>query len=757
MVKEILSRDLGLFATVSISIGAMVGAGIFILPGFAFDLAGPAVVLAFICAGLIALTAAVSKSELATAMPTAGGAYVFISKSMGPLAGSIAGWGIWASLILKGSFALVGLSAYLAVVIILPFTSKIISLSLCIFLLILNALGSRATGKFQSVIITLVLLTLVVFIISGFPKVDMGQFTPLAPSGSFGVLAATGLVFVSYIGVTKIASVAEEIKEPEKNIPRAMFISLFVMMAIYSFVVFVLVGTYPHDELAHTYTPISSAGEIFLGHYGAVVIAIVAVIALISMANAAILSGTRYPFAMSRDQLMPKWLLSINKRFSTPHNSIIFTGVVMVAFITFFDVVSIAKLASVFTMLMFIFNHFALLILRYTHPKWYKPKYKAPLFPVVQVVGIIATFALITQMGFLSALATVILFILGLAWFFFYGKKRVSFQGAFMDAVEFDLEQKAKHIESAKFDHKEIRILIPLGKLKHEKDLLSLARWIAKGRKSITHVVQIKEVPFQTPFEVVKGTVEGTESEFEERAHEIAKLIGLNIETYEILSHDWKQSVMNFAEKNGSDLILLDWEEEFRYELVHGSDVHWIMDNAPCDVAVFKDRGFKRKGDILLITTSDVYDNTKVRMANSIGVATEATVTFFQVIDPKTNVIQRRRINKYHDMLNEKSLCESKSMVVESKNLEKEVLKEAENHSMIILSASDEASLKESIFGHVEDRIIKKVDTSILILVKVGPELLDDEEDKKKPKKGKYMWFEDGKLHWGMKSVHEGE
>jgi amino acid transporter/nucleotide-binding universal stress UspA family protein len=716
MVKDILSRDLGLFSIIAISTGAMVGAGIFILPGLAAQLAGPAVIIAFIAAGLITLTAALSVSELATAMPASGGAYVFISRSMGPFMGSVAGWGVWISLILKGSFALVGLSAYLSLIVSVPISIKYISLALCIFLLILNGLGARATGRFQSLIITIVLALLIIFIVLGLPQVNTNYYEPFTPMGFEGVLAAAGLVFVSYIGVTQIASVAEEIEEPEKNIPRGILISLGLMMIIYAFVVFVIVGTVPLNDLETSYTPIASAGEFFMGQTGLVIIAVIAVIALISMANAAILTTTRYPFAMSRDQLMPNWLLKINPRFSTPHNSIILTGIIMLVLIAFIDVVNLAKLASVFTILTFTLIHFALIIFRLTMPEGYNPSFKSPLFPTVQIIGITASFILITQMGLLPIAASIILFLFGIGWFYFYGVERVSFKGAFQEALVLAKEQKIKHKESSSMEPKKIKILIPLNKLQHEGDLMELASWMTKKRKlAVVQVVQIKEVPIQTPFEVVKGLIKGAETKFEQRTLKYAEKLGMNVETYEILSHDWKHSVVNFAKNNDSDLILLDWEEEFHHELIHGSDVHWILENSPCDVTIFKDRGIEKIRDILLTTTSDVYDNLKVRMANNIGHAKNATITFLQFVDPHMGILQKRTMNKYHDMLKKGCFNVCRSEIIESKHLDKEIIKEAKVHDMIIISATEHQKIKGTIFGYIEDKVITKVDCSVLI------------------------------------------
>jgi len=236
-----------------------------------------------------------------------------------------------------------------------------------------------------------------------------------------------------------------------------------------------------------------------------------------------------------------------------------------------------------------------------------------------------------------------------------------------------------------------------------------------RRKGAVIQVVLIKEVPYQTPFEEVKGLIKGAETEFERRTHELAQNISAQVETYEVISHDWKQSVVNFAKSQDVDIILLDWEEEFHHELIHGTDVHWIMDHAHCDVTIFKDRGLAEVDDLLLTTVEEVYDNIKVRIANSIGYSKRARVTFFQVADPQASMLQKRSVRKYHDLLKRNCICESDSLIIESKDIEEEIIKESKKHDMIILGASRYHRLKDALFGHIEDRVIRKVDCSVLI------------------------------------------
>ena len=229
-----LERSLGLFPTMMISMGAMIGSGIFVLPALGFKKAGPAVILAYVLAAAIVMPAALSKSEMATAMPESGGTYLYIDRALGPLFGTIAGIGAWFSLVFKSSFALVGLGAYF--LLFAPVSQGavvFVALGLAVLVVALNVSGTKLSGSVQAVIVSLVLVGLVAYTLNAGFVGDTGQFTPFTPEGNIDIVTAAAFVFVSYAGVTKIASVAEEVKDPGRNLPLAMLGSLSVMLVIY--------------------------------------------------------------------------------------------------------------------------------------------------------------------------------------------------------------------------------------------------------------------------------------------------------------------------------------------------------------------------------------------------------------------------------------------------------------------------------------------------------------------------------------------
>ncbi len=437
-MSEDLERDLGLYSTVMISMGAMIGSGIFVLPALGFKKAGPAVVLAYVLAGLVVLPAALSKAEMATAMPESGGTYLYIDRAMGPLFGTVAGIGAWFSLVFKSSFALVGLGAYL--LLLVPAVSglvKPVALGLAVLIVVLNVSGTKQSGSAQAVIVTAVVLSLVAYVANGAAVGDPARFEPFATKGSAGVVTAAAFVFVSYAGVTKIASVAEEIEDPDRNLPLGILGSLSVMTVIYVLVVAVIVGLNDPETLLHggpengvSLTPMADAtGQLFAGT-GVVVISVVAVLALTSMANAGVLASSRFPLAMSRDSLLPSVFTRVSPRFKTPRNAILLTGGLLVGLIAFVPVVELAKLASAFQILVFSIINVALVAFRESGIDSYEPSFRSPGYPYVQVVGLLGGLGLLTQMGTLPILGAAGIVVGGVVWYLVYGRARTDRTGA---------------------------------------------------------------------------------------------------------------------------------------------------------------------------------------------------------------------------------------------------------------------------------------------------------------------------------------
>jgi amino acid transporter len=299
-----------------------------------------------------------------------------------------------------------------------------------------NILGAKNTGRFQVALVLSLIGILLVYVFRGAQFIEPGRYAPFAPFGMGSVVATAGLIFVSFGGLTKIGCVAEEIKDPGRNIPRGMFLAFGVVMLIYAAVVFITVGLADSAELSRSLAPISLGASKFMGRSGALLLAVAALLAFVSTANAGILTASRNSMAMSRDYLVPPFFQKINARFKTPHFSIIFTTMFMIAVILFLSLENLVKTASTLKILLFLFVNLSLIVMRESKIQSYRPQYRSPLYPWIQIFGIIGYGFLIFKMGKIPLIITGIFCASALAWYFIYAKNKVRRQAALVHIVE---------------------------------------------------------------------------------------------------------------------------------------------------------------------------------------------------------------------------------------------------------------------------------------------------------------------------------
>jgi amino acid transporter/mannitol/fructose-specific phosphotransferase system IIA component (Ntr-type) len=445
-----LKKELSLFSVYAIATGTTLSAGFFLLPTYAAATAGPAIILAYVVSAALLVPAMLCIVELATAMPRAGGAYYFLDRSLGPLAGTVGGLGTWLALVLKAAFALVGMGAYLALLFGLlaaeypslawvseRFNFRSIAAVLAVLFGIINVMGAQKTGRFQMFLVFGLLAILAGFIGHGSTQVQRVHFEGFFDEGWESIVATAGLVFISYVGVTNVASVSEEVKDPERNLPLGIFLALSTAVLVYVLGIGVMVGVLGAPGLADLDlpTPVAEAAGVFSGTWGIALVSFAALLAFSSVANAGILSASRYPLAMGRDHLLPPIFHSLGRR-GTPKIAIFITVAAILLFLLLPDPASIAKLASGFQFLIFGLICLAVIIMRQSGLESYDPGYRAPFYPWLQIIGILAPIWIIAEMGWLPILFTSSMVAVGILWYRGYARKRVDRHGAVYHVFE---------------------------------------------------------------------------------------------------------------------------------------------------------------------------------------------------------------------------------------------------------------------------------------------------------------------------------
>jgi len=429
-----LKKELNLLDIFCVATGAMISSGLFILPGLAFAKAGPAVILSYILAGLLCIPTLLSKAELTTAMPKAGGDYFYIMRGFGPLFGTIAGFSSWFSLSLKGAFALIGMGAYLSIVTHLPL--NMVALLCCLFFIVLNLLGVKEAGRLQVFLVLGLLGILFVYVFWGITSVNRLHFSPFFSKGLGSMFATASFVFISYGGLTKVAALAEETRNPGRNLPLGMILSVAATAIVYAVVIYVTVGVLNPDTLEGTLIPISEGAGVFGGDVLKLIVSIAAFLAFISTANAGIMTASRYPLGMSRDKLLPSTFQKISPRFKTPYISILFTGSFMIAAISFLKLELLVKVASSVLILLFIFANLTLILFRESKISSYRPKFYSPFYPYAQIFGIVGGAFLLIEMGTFIVFLTMLFISLGFIWYKVYVQKRAVRDSALIYVLE---------------------------------------------------------------------------------------------------------------------------------------------------------------------------------------------------------------------------------------------------------------------------------------------------------------------------------
>lgn len=246
---------------------------------------------------------------------------------------------------------------------------------------------------------------------------------------------APGYVFVSYAGLLKIASVAEEVRSPSRNIPLGMMLALGVVSAFYTAVVGVTVGALAPETLAGSLTPISDGAEVFMGRGGRIALSVAAVLAFLTTANAGIMTSARSLLPLSRDRLFPESFAGINRRFGTPHNALLLTGAVILLSL-FLKLDILVEAASIVLIITNVLSCLSVVVLRESGLQNYRPRFRSPLYPWMQVGGIIAFAFVLLEMGVEAFTITVLLLLAGFCAYWFYGRKRVRQESALLHLVE---------------------------------------------------------------------------------------------------------------------------------------------------------------------------------------------------------------------------------------------------------------------------------------------------------------------------------
>ncbi len=726
-----LERSLSLTSVIAISIGGMLGSGIFVLPGLAAAKTGSSVWLAYLLAAICILPAALSKSELATAMPSSGGTYVYIERAFGPFFGTIAGIGLWLSLLFKSAFALVGFGAYLSILVnIAPEMTKYVAVLFLTLILFLNIMGVKKVGKVQIFIVSISLVTLAMILLFGLPRTSPELLEPFYTNGKMGLFSTVAFVYISYAGVTKVAAIAGEIKNPGTNLPRAMILSLLIMTLIYVSVTFVLVGNIPLEILATDINPIYTISRSLGGNTIGYIAAVVGIITLISMANSGVLAASRFPFAMAIDGLLPGFMGKIHPKYLTPVVTIIMTCFLMAMVILFLDVEKIAKLASAFMVMMFILVNACVIVLRETSAQWYEPPYRSPLYPFVQLFGIFSGIALLVFLGAGPMLAILGIFILGLVVYYLFGKNAtrtgILRKYGHRPALYLLYKKKRNTIISYRSNQEaslqnldgelasDAGVVVPLlGNERSPEMLVEIGAAI--NRREKIQVVNVTEVPNQTFLDAMVEENPRITS-LERRVSRLAASQELKVDFEAAVTHEISDTIHELSNQTHCDWLVMGWNGRAHSGILVSNPIGWLLTHINSDFALFKDDGVRYIGKVLLALRPGRRDKNFIAVADRICEFYNASLTLLHVVPNKTDLDIINEMESNSKKLLQKVGTPSMVIIQKDDDPIHAISKASASFDLLILGTPQKDNWISILFGTGKDKFTENSACSVLRL-----------------------------------------
>lgn len=734
------ARDLGLFDATMIGIGAMIGAGIFVLTGIAAGEAGPASLLSFGLNAVVTLLTAFAYAELASAIPRAGGGYSFVRMAFPGGAGFIAGWILWFAYTVACSLYALGFAGYFW-----EFFDKYIpSLTEFVFGIIgqpkailvvtfligsgfiwLNLRGAEVTGKTENALTLSKIAILGVFLFFGLSRVfdepgrAIDSLTPFLPHGLGGVIVAMGLTFIAFEGYDLIATVAEEIKEPEKNIPRATFIALGVTVFLYILILFVsLAAIHPKGIPSWQFlgnfkeTAIVRAAEDFMPTIGVLVIVAGGLLSTMSALNATVMAASRVAFSMGRDLWLPRAMSRIHVRRRTPHVAIITTGTILILMALTLPIEAVGSAASLIFLLTFALVNLSVIVLRRKYPEIPR-RYHVPFYPAVPLLGFtLNVFLALYQFKFqpVAWFVTIGWIAVGLLLYFAVFEKR---SASLQPQV---IVPKRLQAESEETDC----VLVALHNPANIPILLKLAYPIARQRNLPLMAVTVVEVPRQMPIHEGMRFAHHREALLGQ-AKKIAAECGEELETRLVIAHHASDGLLAAVQEHRAKALIMGWKGFTNTrDRLFGEIADRVIRLAPCDLALLKTSTKTELKSCLLPTAGGPNAQLAALMLGAFAHDLGLTVVAGHIVAPGASPELRSEAEQYV----KKTLklldpqIERRSEIIESRSIAGGIAQAGRNYDLIVIGAAKEPFFRRVLLGDIPEKVARYSPSAVIVVKK---------------------------------------
>ncbi len=730
-----LSRELSLFTVTMIGIGGMIGAGIFVLTGIAAGIAGPALILAFLLNGLVTSLTAMAYAELGSALPGAGGGYQWIKEALGGTLGFVSGWMSWFAQAVAGSLYALAFGRFAAELIhvagIPTFGLTVSQVSLLFMTLIIltftiiNYIGSSETasvGNTLTVIKIVILGLLVIFGALAMSRMDGWQSrftTGFLPNGLVGVFIAMGFTFIAFEGYEIIAQSGEEVLDPIRNIPKAIFISISVAVVVYILVGIVAVGaiTPPGDLAAYEYLGdkgeiaiIEVAQQVFPWGIGGFILLLSGLASTTSALNATTYASSRVSFAMGRDHNLPGFFARIHPKRHTPYLAVVATGVLMTLMAWTLPIEDVAASASIMFLLLFMLVNFAVLFLRLQSPELERG-FRVPLFPILPVLAILSNAFLAVNVFRFSPIAwvfAVVWIAIGLLAYAFYFSR-----------IE-EMEKPKEILLEEVLVSRDYSVLIPVANREQARILGKIGALLACNKGGEVLALHVVQVPVQLNLSEGRLFLRDGRQYLDDVIRQ-SKKCDVPVHTIIRLGRNVSHAIRQTAIENASDIIVLGWPGFTKSSgKLFGSVADPIVDNPPTDVIVVRHRRWRPLKRVLVPVTGGRNSRRAVRIAVNMASAEKpdpATVTILHVLPPGADEVGRIRA--------ERAIAESmhgvdgipiETMYVEGDDPVESILSSAKGYDLIVIGATEEPVFTNFLVGTLPERVARGAEVTVMMV-----------------------------------------
>ena len=591
------------------------------------------------------------------------------------------------------------------------------ALGLLVIIVIINFFGVRKVSGLLGIVTAISIVTLVALAIYSFSSIQEENFNTFLTNGTYGFIETIALVFISFAGVTKIAAIAEEIRNPGRNVPRGILFSLTLVTTIYCGLTFVLAGVLPMESLSGNLRPIHSLAEHIGGSSIGLIVAVIAILTMFSMANAGLLAASRFPFAMSRDNLLPSFLSRIHTRFLTPFWSIFISGSFIGLAIWQLDVIRIAKLASVFMIIMFLFVNVAVIVLRETHVQWYKPIYRSPLYPFTQLFGIFTCLALLISMGFLVPLAVMTISVPGLLIYLFFSRKRTDRRGVLgiraprKDLFAGGVRKSQREVQEMEFNEDASVVVALFGKERAPEVLTKMGLALSDGKK--LEIVYVKEIPEQTDLENISHANVQVRA-IRRRVDHMAQRQGVDVHFDALVSHDIYKTISDISQRMHCQWLVTEWGGRSRETFTLNDTMRWLKSHLSCHLMTFRDKGVHFFKKILVIVDANRPNELLFQTANHLADVNEADITLTTYIPPHSDKKVYFRTNELLKELSQFCPKALETLVLSGKSDWHTFCQVSVEFDLVILESPRKVGFYQRLFGSTEDKIMENSTCSVI-------------------------------------------